>query len=161
MIIGIVQIIIGGIVLGMSLFTNTNGSIQQTVKALWILTGVILICFGIVSILLSKIKDDISNSSNSKENFYETNMLLKNIINSISNLEINNKSIESSQIEITSTNEKQDKNIDTRFDNCKFIHRNGRVFALLDDNLYCTKCHAFIDSDLKTMCPNCGTSLME
>lgn len=168
MIVGICQIIIGGIALAISLFTNINGSIQQNVKALWILTSVILICFGIISILIgkisvliAKIEDNISNSSNSKKNFYETNMLLKDIINSISNLEINNKNIEPSQSQTFSTDEKQEKNTDTRFDNCNFIHRNGRVFALLDDNLYCTKCHAFIDSDLKTMCPNCGTSLME
>ena len=55
MIIGIIQIVIGGIVLAGSFFAGTNGAIQQTVKALWELIGVILICFGILSIFLSKI----------------------------------------------------------------------------------------------------------
>ena len=41
------------------------------------------------------------------------------------------------------------------------VRRNGRLFAYKDDNLFCTKCHAFIDSEMKSMCPNCGTSLME
>ena len=55
MIIGIIQIVIGGIVLVISLFAGPNGAVQQTVKALWELIGVILICFGVLSIFLKKI----------------------------------------------------------------------------------------------------------
>ena len=55
MAIGVIQIVIGGIVLIISLFTDINSAAQQSVKALWELTGVILICFGILSILITKI----------------------------------------------------------------------------------------------------------
>ena len=55
MVIGIIQIIIGGIVLAISLFADINGAFQQTVKALWELIGTIFICFGILSILMSKV----------------------------------------------------------------------------------------------------------
>ena len=59
---------------------------------------------------------------------------------------------------------------DDRFDDCEqenasegyeIVRRNGRVFALKGSDLLCPKCHAFIDSESKSMCPACGISLME
>ena len=52
----------------------------------------------------------------------------------------------------------ESKNDDNEYE---IVYNNGRVFASKNSNLYCTKCHAFIDSDLKSMCSNCGASLME
>ena len=51
MVIGIIQIIIGAIVLVNGFLAgNIKTSVQQTVQALWELIGVILICSGIISI---------------------------------------------------------------------------------------------------------------
>ncbi len=55
MIIGIIQIFFGTVILLIGLFADTSSSVQQTVAALWDLIGVILICFGILSVLISKL----------------------------------------------------------------------------------------------------------
>ncbi len=46
-------------------------------------------------------------------------------------------------------------------DEYEIVYKNGRKFALKGSDLYCPKCHAFVDSEIKTMCSNCGASLME
>ena len=71
MIIGIIQIVIGGIVLAISLFAGPNGAIQQTVKALWALIGVILMCFGILSMYIIRILKTLTIPFfNSKSHIY-------------------------------------------------------------------------------------------
>ena len=92
MIIGIIQIVIGGIVLAISLFAGPNGAIQQTVKALWALIGVILMCFGILSIYIVRIlkyleqlykKSDSIDYMLSESDFDTDISAIKNSVNNI------------------------------------------------------------------------------
>lgn len=65
MVAGIIQIIIGAITEIVAWFSHTGNfsyelsSFQQTVKAIWELTGVLLICSGIITILISILKKEV------------------------------------------------------------------------------------------------------
>ena len=164
--LGIINIVVGGIIVLTHFFKQFEYITHETENTLILLIGTVFLCTGFVLLAISKIIEAINeNSSDVTENsvqncFDESNSLLEEIKDLISNLEANTKGQENLSSEIVSKYEKYANN-DVRFENCEFLHRNGRIFAFVDGNLYCTKCHAFIDSDMKSMCPNCGSSLME
>ncbi|GEM_PF-4431882 len=55
MAIGIIQLVIGCLFFLYTIMTPINSAVQQTVKAIYELQGLVLICFGILFILVSDV----------------------------------------------------------------------------------------------------------
>lgn len=107
----------------------------------------------------------VSFQNDTEKNLKKLTDTENDILNSISDIKYkmnkkgNDSTVVSKQSEETKT--EQSEPAEKEEEEYIIVRRNGRLFAYKDDNLFCTKCHAFIDSEMKSMCPNCGASLME